>query len=569
MPSAPDKPLPRCLLCGMHCPVGVQHDRLGHLRTVFPSDLGADHGACVLGVTAGRLIAADERVFRARVDGQSVGLGRALDALAERLGSADPARTALVVDLNRPLEGLAWVHALAAEALPEATVSAFVPPQDAAVAEAGVGSMPPLAELARRDLVVTVGDVCSSHPAITHLLRNMQRAERGNRWVAIDVMPSRTTRAADEQVIVRPEALAAFLCAVAATAGAEDLTAALGESDPEAVDWHADLMHDRVRDLAARARRAGKAGFVVSPGLGRCSHASSAIAAVQALAEGCDGEAWVLPLCMNTFVLPALAKALALKPLGELQTAIEAGDVDTLMVIGFDPSAVLPEHIWRAWSGRPQTVLWAGSLICGFSEVAGIAVPLALAWEESGSMVCHSGDLGHFEPWTRPPGGVPTTQDLVEAVAERMGRPGIAPPGVADIAADSPAAPPLGDVVGPGVLDVLAPEEGQVTIVGALDTQGYTGGLHLGQCEWQVRVAPEEAACSGRAADGVITLGDAPGLALPCRRPPRLPHEEERADPVVAVPAHWPAARELFEWQASPSGVFRAEPHRTRIAADE
>jgi hypothetical protein len=549
----------------MHCPVGVQHDRFGHVRTVFPADLGVDQGACVLGATAGRLIAADERVFRARVDGQSVGLGPALDAVAERLQSGDPARTALVIDLNRPLEGLAWAHALFAEGLPGASVTAFVPPQDAAVAEAGICSMPPLAELAVRDLVLTAGDICSSHPAITRLLRNMQRADRANSWVAIDVAPSRTTRAADEEVLVRPEALAAFACAVAATAGAEDLTAALGESDPEAVDWHAGLMHERVRDLAGRIGQAEKAGFVVSPGLGRCSHASSVIAAVQAMARACHGMAWVLPLCMNTFALPALTRALGLRPLGELQEAMEGGAVDTFMVVGFDPQAVLPERIWSAWLSHPQDVLWAGSLACGFSEAAHVAVPLALAWEESGSMVCHSGELGQSEPWADPPQDVLTTQELMQAIADRMGRTDIGPPAVADIVADSPPAPPLGDVVGPGVLDVPEPEEGCVTVVGALEPQGYTGGLFLGQSAWQARVAAEEAACSGQATQGAIALGDPPGTVLPCRGP----HEERWTDPVVAVPAHWPAARELLKWHASPSGAFRAEPGTTRMATDE
>jgi hypothetical protein len=560
--------MPRCLLCGMHCLVGVARDRFEHLRAVFPADMRIDQGACVLGLTAGRLISADERVFASRMDGEEVPLRAALEALATRLKACDPARIALIVDVNRPVEGIASAHALAGQVLPGSSVSAFVPPQDAAVAEAGVSSMPPLAQVAERSLVVTVGDVCSSHPAITRLLRDMQRAERSNRWLSIDVAPSRTTRAADEAVVIRPEALAAFACAVAVAAGADDLAAALGESDIAAICQRAGLSRERVEDLAARIGKAEKPGFVVSSSLGRYSHAAGAVAAVGALAGACDGLAWVLPLCMNSFALPTLATSLELRPMGRLQEAIEGGRVDALVLVGFDPGAAFPERVWRAWLDRPEMVAWAGSLSCEFADAAGIAIPLALGWEESGSMVCRDGKLATFEPWACAPDAVPAVAELMKMVAAAMGAEELQPVAVAEAIRGDGARPSLADLVRPAVLDVPAVPNGCVAVVGAPEPQGYTGGLNLAQSPWQARVAGEEAACCPVATPGWAALGDPPGIAVACRPPRRGPYTEEWTELVAAVPAHWPAARELLDWQVSPSGALVAEPRAVPMVTD-
>jgi hypothetical protein len=387
--------------------------------------------------------------------------------------------------------------------------------------------------------------------------------------VSIDTAPGRTTRAADEAIMLRPEALAAFVCAVAVAAGADEVGAALGESDLAAICDRAGLSREEVESLAGRITGADEPGFVVSASLGRYSHAAAVIAGVQALVSACDGSAWILPLCMNAFALPGLASSLDLRPPVDVRKAVEGSEVDALVVVGFDPGSIFPEEIWRPWLERPKLVAWAGSLSCAFAEAADIAIPLALAWEESGTMVCRDGSPGHFGRWAPPPGNVPTVQELMGMLAGGMGAKELEPLEAAEAIGTAAAGPSLGDPIGPGVLDVAEAAEGCVTVVGAPEPQGYTGGLDLAGAPWQARMAAEEAAVCPVAAEGWITLGEPPGIAVACRPPGHGQHEKEWTSPVAAVPAHWPAARELLDWQVSPGGDLVPEPRAVPLVEDE
>jgi len=128
MSSQLEKQLPRCLLCSMLCPIGAEMDEHRRVRSLFPADLGVEQGACVLGLTAARLLRANERIYGATCEGEPFSLAGALEKLAGRLAQFEHDQVAFLVDANRPLEGLEAVFALRSAAAPTARVAPVVPP---------------------------------------------------------------------------------------------------------------------------------------------------------------------------------------------------------------------------------------------------------------------------------------------------------------------------------------------------------------------------------------------------------------------------------------------------------
>src|SRR3990172_3831852 len=117
MPSQRESECSRCLMCSMHCPIGVEQDELGHLNAVFPRDYGIEQGACVLGLTSGALLRSEDRIYRAQRGGEEVSLEEAVGHLASRLREVDPKRVAFLVDINRPLEAMAAAGQVCARVL--------------------------------------------------------------------------------------------------------------------------------------------------------------------------------------------------------------------------------------------------------------------------------------------------------------------------------------------------------------------------------------------------------------------------------------------------------------------
>ncbi len=557
MPSTSEQTVPRCLLCGMHCPIGAEADALGHVRTVFPRDLGFEAGACVLGLTAARLSGAEDRLFRASVGDERCSARAATEALAGRLRAADPERVAAIVDLNRPLEGIAAAAALRDAALAGARLAAFVPPQDGPLLSAGVGGCPPFEKIGGCDLIVTIGDVCSSHPAVARRLRDAQRADRRHRWIALDAAPGRSTRSADQFTLAPPGAVAGMAAALAVACGAQEVGKALGGLDADGICGRARLDAEAVRRVAGALGRAERPAVVVSCSPGRFAHPAAVVAAARELARAAEAGFYALAVCTSALALPALAERLLLQPMAEVLGAIDEGGVDVLLVVGFDPSSVYPTRIRRTWRERCEAIAWAGGLGCAFAEAADVVLPLAFAWEEDGTVVGPQGGPEAHPAWMPAPEGVLTAEGLMRELARQMAAPIQPLADLSDLRAGGEE-PPLAELLSEDALDVAAPAEGRVTVLGATEPQGYTGGLSSGGARWQRRIAGEERAlCTGGAAGGLevaqsgaIRLGAEGAVAVPARVAGASPDERAWQGAAVAVPTHWAAARELLKWRA-------------------
>lgn len=581
MPSPSDIALPRCLLCGMNCPVGAEPGPTGRARTVFPADLGVAQGACVLGVTAGRLLSSEDRVFQARVRGETADCARGLDAVAVRLAAVEPGEVAVLFDLNRPLEGIAAAAALRDEALAGAKFSAFIPPQDAAVAAAGVGGCHPYSEIAGCDLVLAVGDPCSTHPAVAMALRDMQRAARGNRLICLDTAPGRTSRAADRALFVPPDALAAFLCAVAVECGSEVVREALGGLDAGEIAGRAGLDAAAVGEVAGAVRDAKVPGIVLSNSPGRCGSAQAVLAAAHELARVRGGKLWPLILCSGSAALPALAGRLGLERMGDVLGALDRGEVKVLVVVGWDPAAVLPRRFWGGWRERCEEIVWAGSLESEFAESADVILPLALAWEESGRRVGPQGEVQEIRQWLPAPAGVLTCEEMVRRLGEKLGG-SLRPADLGDLCAPPAAQLDVGEWIKQDILNVRRPVGHEAMLVGAPQPQGYGGGLSVGCVSWQQRMSSQErlvvslalaGALGCEAASGPVLVeavrDGAQSLAAPCLVARRAGGEPALEGNVLAAPCHWEGLRELLEWECSAGWSCVAEPCTVRVQVVE
>jgi hypothetical protein len=529
----------------MHCPIGGRADRFGYVRSVFPGDLGFEQGACVRGVTAARLTSAENRVFSARLGGEPAGTGAALDLLIGRAQEAGPGAIAAMVDINRPLEGIAALAGLARAGGDGARVCAFVAPADVPFLAAGIGSCPPFGEIQACDVIVSVGDVCSTHPAVARPLRAMQRANRRNRWISIDTAPGRSTRAANASVLVGPDALAG---AVASLAG-------------EGTD-------DAVASAAAEPfGRAQKPGLLVSCSPGRYAAPSAVLAAAARVAKVRSASLWALPGCTNSLALPSLNRQLGLRPMADVLKAIEAGAVKVLLVLGFDPSSVLPRSVWQGWIGACDTVAWAGSVDCAFAQAADVVLPLALPWEEEGTVLDVQGVRRSWPAWQPPPAGIPSVAGLAGMMADRADMP-------------APPAPSLEGIQirtgGPAPGTESAPAgsgEEAVTLVGAPETHAHSGGISLAGERWQLRVAAEgRALCSAAAwpaglrdGEALIRVGGEAGAPVVGEMAP----VDGWSGRVVAMPDHWPLLLELLEWRVAGGAGFHAEPKAVAVEKGE
>ena len=398
---------------------------------------------------------------------------------------------------------------------------------------AGIGALPPFDDLDACDLVITVGDVCSTHPAIAWRLRAMQRAERGHRWISIDTAPGRSSRAADSSVLVGPNEVARMIASLAQDGAPADA------------------------EVAHALRQAERPGLVISCSPGRFGAPASVLSSARDLATARGARLWALPSCTNALAVPALKQELGLQDMADILQAIESGQVEALLVVGLDPSSALPTATWQHWTASCRTVAWAGSLDCRFADSADVVIPLALPWEESGTVMDAQGILQAVPAWQDPPPGVLSAVELAAALAEEAGVPMPSLPSL-----DSIGAAITGAVRVPQAA-ITEPSEGQAILVGAPEPHSYTGGLSLADGRWQLREASAERALCSAAAwpagdatrEGIIAIGEGPGHAVAARTAER----DGWQAPVVAMPDHWPALRNLLSWSVTAAGL-QAEP---------
>ena len=559
MPSPLENTVPRCLLCSMHCPIGVEADSMGRVETVYPRDMSSEQGACVLGLTAGRLLVSKDRFYKGSFDGRIVEADEAVGELARRLSGFQPAEVAFLLDVNRPLNGIAAFASMRSQVLSGCKLAMFLPVEDVPFARAGAGACPPISDLVGCDLILAIGDPFSTHPVISSTVRDMKRAARGNRFLCVDTIEGRTARAADEFIEVDPFTASGFVSALAIECGCEQVGRALGGVSATDLCSKLGLDAAAVGRVADGLKSAKAPAILLSNSLGRWAGQAAVVRAAMELGRAVSARLYPLVVSTNSLAASAVARRFELQGLSELLEAVQGGEVKALVVVGVDPASVLPQRLWQEFGAKTELLAWAGSLHSEFESDCNLLVPLALPWEESGKMMGQLGNVVDFTGWLDAPGGVLTVEALASGLCARLGG-GEAAGSVDDLEPASGSAGELSEVLDGSVLETVEVGAGQAGVVGAVEPHGYTGGISVAGSSWQRRVSAEEralispalAAELGIVAEGFLSLGES-DLPVPCRV------AGGSNTKVAALPAHWQALRERLDWKLA-KGMVAAEP---------
>ena len=547
MPSQPEKQPPRCVLCSMCCPMGVETDPLGHMNTVFPLDLGYEQGACVRGLTAGRLLRAENRIYEAVCDGEVIGMDEALSALVDRLKEYDGSEVGLLLDANRPLEVLS-----AAADVDGWKVSAAVPPEDDPFVRTGCGALPPLKNIAEADTVLAIGDPFSTHPVIAEPVRDMQKAGRGHKLVCVDTALGRTARTADEMIFVHPSKLAALLCAAAIEMRRKSVKEALNGITPSSICDEVGLSMDDVHTVANAIQDAESPAVIVSNSVARYACAGAAIRAAREMSSAAKTSFYGLTSSPNAAAVRSLGEKRGYLGQAELLESVANGDLKALVVVGVDLANMFPRAVVEKLSGQLEMLVWAGSLKSRLmQELTDISLPVALAWEEAGSIVLPGGEGDEVKPWLDRARGVPTAEELLSALAERAGVGTIDTDGAEAVKDFADSEVPVDEEIKGAVLEAAEADGEEAVLIGAPEPYAYTGGVSLMGGHWQMRTAageevvltPAAAQAAGAEEEQVVTLSGAADMALPSA-------VRSGCDAsVAAVAAHRSDVRGLLDWQ--------------------
>ncbi len=222
-----------CPLCEATCGLAIDVDPVG--RTVLKvrgddEDVFSRGFACPKGLAIGELHADPDRLRAPLVDGQEVTWDEAWQAVADRLGRViqGSGRESIAMYLGNPnvhnLAGAIYTPAVAkALGSPWVFTASTVDQQPKHVSAAlmfGHKLTIPIPDVDRTDYLLVLGaDPLTSNgslmtaPDMPGRLRALRG--RGGRLVVVDPRGSRTARAADEHIAIRPGTDALWLAAIA------------------------------------------------------------------------------------------------------------------------------------------------------------------------------------------------------------------------------------------------------------------------------------------------------------------------------------------------------------------
>ncbi|HEY6793678.1 MAG TPA: molybdopterin dinucleotide binding domain-containing protein [Kineosporiaceae bacterium] len=294
-----------CPLCEATCGLSVEitSDHAGEQVTAVradPDDVFSRGFACPKGLLIGSAHADPDRLMSPLVDGEPVSWERAWQVIDERVRAFDArhGRERLAAYLGNPsvhhlagtLYGPAVIRAMGSRRVFSASTSDQMPKQVSSLLMFGDGLTVPVPDVDRTDLLVVIGaDPLTSNgslmtaPDMPGRLRALRR--RGGRLVVVDPRTSRTARAADLHLAVRPGTDAFLLAAVAQVLTAEGLAVGPGphvagvaevaravepftpEAVADAVGVGAEVIRSLARELAAAPSAAvyGRIGTCTVP----------------------------------------------------------------------------------------------------------------------------------------------------------------------------------------------------------------------------------------------------------------------------------------------------------------
>lgn len=414
-------------------------------------------------------------------------------------------------------------------------------------------ALEPRFELGGADVIVALdSDFLSRGPAHLRLARQFADGRRlvassdaMNRLYAIEPLPTVTGAAADHRLRVRARDVQALAAALLEAIGAPELGGRAAVPLREAASGDARFVSAVAKDLRAhRGRSAIVVGAEQPPIVHAMAHAMNA-------ALGNLGKTVVLAPS------PILEAGEPSHDLGSLAAALEAGDVDTLVVLGTNAAYTAPADRPLA-IGRARQSLYLGLHEDETARACTFTVPRAHPLESWGDARAFDGTLSVVQPLIEPLFGGRTALELLAVLAGSPPRTtahdlvrarfGGLPDatwrralmrGVTD---DPPLAPVSATVAWPAIADAMArstpPPVADLEIVFPLDPRVHDGRFTnnawllelpapLSKLTWTnaATLAPETASQLGLSTGDEIELryegraAQAPVLVLPGQAP--------------------------------------------------
>jgi len=523
-------PASRCLLCNVGCPVRVMRAGPDQWLPDYVPHAGYA-GLCGRGSVLVELLDHPDRVRDAHRHGgggrEVLDLRAAAAEMAEALRSTDSA--AVIVDGNWDVDTLAAVGALAKSVRAKWAVS--VPPSDEALVRgldsSGCRFVGPEA-LEQADALLLVGDVFATHPVAAHWILEAKTRQPRMPMLVLAASAGVTADFASASFQAAPGAGLAAAVAAVRTGN----VSALGPRAKGLAGW---------KDLLKGAKQPA---IVLAADAGRASVLALA-AEVAHLAK--ELQAAVCPLTTYGNAWGALRTAAAGGAAGVED--ILKDPPETLLVIGADvESALAPQAVASALSSV-LTLVYVGPMPNRMSRRAGLVLPAAFAFEQSGRALLGPGREAAFEPLLAPPAGVPTVREILALAGGGAVKADIASPVAAATARAN------GEPKGEGLLLVLAN-----------DPVHFADGSLTREARWPQAVIPrpvlllaEEDAEAAGVADGRRAVIQGPGG----RAEVEVVTDAAQARGQARASAAFPEVRDVFGWKLGGPDAF--EPVRVRV----
>jgi len=424
----------RCLLCSLVCPVAFDvsgSEGAGQVLTEYVADDALTRGRlCFRGHYLAdmathpfRLTAAELRGGRKQQAGVPVSIDEVVASLSSRLQRAGKA-AAILVDGNLPTEDIAAALRLAHEVVETDLASVYLPESDAAMLR-GIRAGTPILrfeDVPACDLFLAVGDAFATHPVVSRPLLE-KRAARKAKLFGMDCMPNSVAGFAEAFLCVKPGGEAAALAALCkmmkpgvsvGSAWADDRSAAeLAET--------AGTTESALRPVAEALSKAEQPAILLDPVSGRMTHVAESAAVASILCEVSGARLMPMFRYGNTVGAARAAAGLGAVPLAETVSAVLAGKVAVLFSIGLDPLCGLAPEDAVNLRGRVSTFAVASAFPNRSTEGADVVLPLAVAFEEAGSVLDPAGSPIDLKPLMAPPGGAMTAREICARLAAAAG----------------------------------------------------------------------------------------------------------------------------------------------------
>lgn len=269
----------------------------------------------------------------------------------------------------------------------------------------------PRYELGAADVIVALdADLLSSGPASLRLARQfadrrrLATAETMSRLYVVEPVPTVTGATADHRLRVRASEVSAFAAALLHAVGARDLGAGVPPALRAAAGGHARFVDAVAKDLRAHRGRSLVVAGAAQPAI------------VHAMAHALNAALGNIGTTVAFGPSPILDAGLPSHDLAALSTALEAGEVDTLLVLGTNAVYTAPADRPLA-IGRARQSAYLGMYDDETARACTFAIAQAHALEAWGDARAFDGTVSIVQPSIEPLHGGRTVLDVLSVLA--------------------------------------------------------------------------------------------------------------------------------------------------------